>query len=60
MAMSVAVLSLWLIIASSAVRYETTPDRRGGLKTVLLNDHTLSSRSSIVVLSALLTPGPSI
>ena len=45
---SAPVLSLWLTIASSAVRSLTRPERYGGLKTALSSDQILSSSLSWV------------
>jgi len=44
--MSVAVLSLRVIIASIAVRSETTPVISGGVTVGLPNDHTVESRAT--------------
>jgi hypothetical protein len=43
---SVPVLSLWRIMASSAVRSETLPIRFGGLNVALSSDQTLASSAS--------------
>jgi hypothetical protein len=58
-AISVAVLSLRVIMASSVVRSETMPVRFGGLNVGLPNDQTVSSSASFVSSRVLTTPGES-
>ena len=55
--MSVPVLSLCMIMASSAVRSETLPIRLGGLNVALSTDHTLASSDNCSALRVCTTWG---
>src|SRR5262245_24139694 len=57
--MSVAVLSLRVIMASNAVRSDTVPRRLGGLNVGLPSDQTLESSVSFFAPSTLSTSGES-